>query len=130
MGHDQTDFAAISATDGTAWHATADDAHYPRTFTGDSVLHDDTTLSHWRSKPPVRRDRRISAWSQMHCWLAAWQLDDANQYVLLLHNLSGQPQQLTLPVASVHAVPRQNDSAISLKNRRLQLPPYSSAILG
>jgi glycosidase len=95
----------------------------------DSLLHEYTTLIHWRSELPVLRDGRISIWSQTHRWLAAWQLDDANQHVLVVHNLSGKAQQLTLPRASVHAVLRRSNLDVSLKNQRLQLPPYSSAIL-
>jgi alpha-amylase len=95
----------------------------------DSLLHDYTTLIHWRSELPVLRDGRVSAWPQTHRWLAAWQLDDASQHVLVLHNLSGKPQQLSLSGNSVHTVLCQSNPHISLKHRQLHLPPYSSAIL-
>ena len=82
----------------------------------------------WRRAIPALRDGVARAWRDANRQVAAWELDDPGGDVLVLHNLSGQPQALATP-ARFHALLRHSRPGTTLANGQVKLPPYGSAIL-
>ena len=95
----------------------------------DSLLRFYTKLIHWRGQISALRDGSIHPLAVANPQLAAWKLDDATSHVLVVHNLSGQPQSLPLHDSHIHAVVLQSASGSTLQKGELQMPPYSTAIL-
>ncbi|MCW8808630.1 MAG: alpha-amylase family glycosyl hydrolase [Rhodanobacter sp.] len=98
----------------------------------DSLLHFYRTLIRWRSGIPALRDGRIQFHPVGNDRLLAYELDDAGSHVLVVHNLSGAPQSVRLDdhrLTRFKAVLRQSRAGVALVRGRLQLPPYSTAIL-
>lgn len=95
----------------------------------DSLLHFYTTLIHWRSEIGALRDGAIQPHAAANAHLVAYALSDANSRVLVVHNLSGQPQTLPLDGQLFRAVLKQSRPGITLHDGKLQLPPYTTAIL-
>ena len=119
----ETTWKAFTAHDGPAISVQAQQAD------ADSLLHYYTMLIHWRSELPVLRDGAIRPWATDNPHIAAWQLDDAGSHVLVLHNLSGQPQQVALGDTRFRHVLRHSRAGTALQRGHLTLPPYASAIL-
>jgi glycosidase len=95
----------------------------------DSLLHYYTMLIGWRREVSALRDGSIRQHAVTDPHIAAWELDDASNRVLVVHNLSGQPQSVPLSDSHFHAVLLQSKSGITLEHGQLSLPAYSSAIL-
>lgn len=95
----------------------------------DSLLHYYAMLIHWRSQLSALRDGRIHEYVVDNPHIAAWQLDDADSHVLVLHNLSGQPRDVPLGGERFHAVVLHSKPGIILKHDHLQMPAYATAIL-
>ena len=126
QGADETHWKAFSAGDGPEVSVDAEqaDAH--------SLLHYYTSLIGWRRQISALRDGTLSAWSQANPKIAAWQLSDAQSRVLVVHNLSGTAQTIDVSNAKGHrfdALQKQSEPGITLAGGKLQLPPYSSAIV-
>jgi glycosidase len=122
-GAGQTRWKTFSAGDGPDVSVEAEQQ------AGDSLLHYYAMLIGWRREIGALRDGTLTAPALANPRIAAWQLDDAGSHVLVLHNLSGQPQQVPLGNARFHHVLRHSRAGTTLRRGRLTLPPYASAIL-
>lgn len=122
-GEGETRWKAFSAGDGPAVSVEAEQQ------ADDSLLHYYTMLIGWRREIGALRDGTLTAHPLANPHIAAWQLDDAGSHVLVLHNLSGQPQQLPLGDARYRQLLRYSRPGTVLQRGRLSLPPYASAIL-
>jgi len=97
-----------------------------------SLLHYYSMLIHWRTELSALRDGAVSAYPLANPSVAAYRLDDAHSHLLVVHNLSGQPQRVTLrpaPAAPFSTVLRQSKPGFTLDSHQLTLPAYSTAIL-
>jgi glycosidase len=98
----------------------------------DSLLHYYTTLIHWRSKISALRDGAIHPINVANPHIAAWKLDDTTSHVLVIHNLSGAAQSMSLDApGAMHfrEVLHQTGTGAEIRNDSVELPPYSSVIL-
>jgi alpha-amylase len=95
----------------------------------DSLLRYYTMLIRWRSAVSALRDGAIHEYGIANPHIAAWRLDDAARHVLVLHNLSGQAQDVPLGAARFHAVLLHSKPGVTLRHGRLQMPAYTTAIL-
>jgi alpha-amylase len=124
-GADETHWKAFSAGDGPEVSVDAEqaDAH--------SLLHYYATLIGWRRQISALRDGALTAWSPSEPQIAAWQLSDARCRILVMHNLSGETQTVDVSRAGhrFYTLQEQSQPGITLAEGKLQLPPYSSAIL-
>ena len=117
---------ASTAHDGPAVSVQAEQAN-PH-----SLLNYYSMLIHWRTELSALRDGAVSAYPIANPHVAAYRLDDAHSHLLVVHNLSGQPQRVTLrpaPAAPFSAVLRQSKPGFALEHGQLSLPAYSTAIL-
>jgi len=95
----------------------------------DSLLHYYTMLIHWRSQIGVLRDGAFHGHAVDNPHIAAWELDDTDNHVLVVHNLSGEPQSMPLGDGRFRAVLLHSKPGVTLQNGRLQMPAYTTAIL-
>jgi glycosidase len=95
----------------------------------DSLLRHYTMLIHWRGQISALRDGAIHPLVLDNPRIAAWQLDDASSHVLVVHNLSGQAQDVALANTRFHAVLLHSKSGTTLQHGHLQMPAYATAIL-
>jgi glycosidase len=123
QGTGETHWKAFSAGDGPAVSVEAQQQ------ADDSLLHYYTTLIGWRRQVAALRDGAIREYPQTNPHIAAWQLDDDASHVLVLHNLSGQTQQVPLGTSRFRTLRLHSKPDTTLQRQRLSLPPYSSAIL-
>ncbi|ACS99453.1 alpha-amylase family glycosyl hydrolase [Paenibacillus sp. JDR-2] len=90
-------------------------------------------LLKWRSEEPALRDGGIAAYSLKNAvpQVSAYVRATADERVLVLHNLSGQPQKAELAgeFGSFAELSRKSDNAAELSGGGVTLPPYSSVIL-
>lgn len=90
-------------------------------------------LLKWRSEEPALRDGGIIAYSLKNAvpQVSAYVRATADERVLVLHNLSGQPQKAELAEEydSFAKLSRKSDNAAELSGGVVTLPPYSSVIL-
>lgn len=90
-------------------------------------------LLKWRSEEPALRDGGIIAYSLKNAvpQVSAYVRATADERVLVLHNLSGQPQKAELAeeYGSFAKLSRKSDNAAELSGGVVTLPPYSSVIL-
>jgi alpha-amylase len=119
----ETTWKASTSHDGPAVSVEAEQAD------PNSLLHYYMMLIHWRSQLSALRDGSIHAHTVSNPHIAAWQLDDADSRLLVVHNLSGQPQNMTLGDDRFHAVLLHSKPGVTLQNDHLQMPPYTTAIL-
>ncbi len=119
----ETTWEASTSHDGPAVSVEAEQAD------PDSLLHYYTMLIHWRGRLSALRDGAIHAHPTGNPHIAAWQLDDTGSRVLVVHNLSGLPQNMALGDDRFHAVLLHSKPGVTLQNDRLQMPPYTTAIL-
>jgi glycosidase len=122
-GTGETTWEGWSAGDGRAVSVQAEQAD-PQ-----SLLDWYRMLIGWRREIPALRDGALRDWRDVNLRVAAWELDDARGDVLVLHNLSGQPQNLTLPAQRFHRLLKHSLPGTRIAADRLQLPAYGSAIL-
>ncbi len=83
----------------------------------------------WRRDIPALRNGAARNWRDDNRKVAAWELADARDDVLVLHNLSGQAQSVDLKGRRFHVLLRHSRANTTITNGHLQLPPYGSAIL-
>ncbi|HEX5306446.1 MAG TPA: alpha-amylase family glycosyl hydrolase, partial [Dyella sp.] len=78
----------------------------------DSLLARYRTLIHWREQIPALRDGALTAFASGNAHVVGWQLQDASSRVLVLHNLSGQVQTVTLAAGApaLSTIARQTDA--------------------
>ena len=95
----------------------------------DSLLNWYRMLIGWRRDIPALREGVVHNWRDANMQVAAWQLDGVHGDVLVLHNLSGQPQSVLLPAQRFHTLLKHSRAGTAITGSRLQLPPYASAIL-
>ncbi|HWX66858.1 MAG TPA: alpha-amylase family glycosyl hydrolase [Rhodanobacter sp.] len=119
----ETTWEASTSHDGPAVSVEAEQAD------PDSLLHYYTMLIHWRSQLSALRDGAIHEYSVDNPHIVAWELDDTDSHVLVLHNLSGQPRDVPLDGDRFHTVVLHSKPGIILKHDRLQMPAYATAIL-
>jgi alpha-amylase len=119
----ETRWKASTTHDGAAVSVEAEQAD------PDSLLRYYTMLIHWRSAVSALRDGAIHEYAMANPHIAAWQLDDAASHVLVLHNLSGQTQDVPLGDARFHAVLLHSKPGVTLRHDRLRMPAYTTAIL-
>lgn len=92
-------------------------------------------LLHWRSEEPALRDGGIAAYSLKTAvpQVSAYIRMTAGARVLVLHNLSGQPQKAELAgggnYGSFATLSRKSNNEAELSGGVVTLPPYSSVIL-
>lgn len=89
-------------------------------------------LIHWRMDIAPLRDGVAGEYATGNPALAAWRLTDREGSVLVLHNLSGQPQHLRLrSVGGLHyaTLLRSTSAQAIIDGSVLKLPAYSSAVL-
>lgn len=126
---------AKNAPGETTWRAAHGDAATSveaQRSNPDSLLNFYTLLIHWRSQVSALRDGTLTPHAVDNKHVVAWRLDDATSHVLVVHNLSGKPQTITLGSAPAHAlntVLLQSKPGIALQQRTLHLPAYSTAVL-
>ncbi|WP_426702392.1 alpha-amylase family glycosyl hydrolase [Rhodanobacter sp. Col0626] len=123
QGDGETRWKTFSAGDGPDISVDAEQ------HTDDSLLHYYTMLIGWRRDVRALRDGAISAYPSTNSHIAAWRLDDADSHVLVLHNLSGQPQQVPLNGTHFRNIRLHSRPGTTLKHGRVSLPPYATAIL-
>lgn len=119
----ETTWKASTSHDGPAVSVEAQQAD------PDSLLRHYTMLIHWRGQVSALRDGAIHPLALDNPHIAAWQLDDASSHVLVVHNLSGQAQDVPLANTRFHAVLLHSKSGITLQHGHLQMPAYATAIL-
>ena len=119
----ETTWRASTSHDGPAVSVAAEraDAH--------SLLQHYTMLIRWRRQISALRDGAIRPLSLDNPHLAAWHLDDANSHVLVVHNLSGQPQDVKLGDRRIRTVLLHSKPATTLQHDQLRMPAYATAIL-
>jgi glycosidase len=83
----------------------------------------------WRRDIPALRDGTARDWRDSNPQVAAWELDEPDGDVLVVHNLSGKPQSISLQGRRFHALVRHSRAGTVLDAGRLRLPPYGSAVL-
>ncbi|HET9818853.1 MAG TPA: alpha-amylase family glycosyl hydrolase [Rhodanobacteraceae bacterium] len=86
-------------------------------------------LIDWRRDIPALRDGTAHDWRGAGTQVAAWELRDARGDVLVLHNLSGESQTVTLPGRRFHTLLRHSRADTEIAGGELTLPPYGSAVL-
>jgi glycosidase len=119
----ETTWKASTSHDAAAVSVEAEDAD------PDSLLRYYTMLIHWRSQVSALRDGAIHEHIVDNPHIAAWQLDDATSHLLVVHNLSGQPQDVPLGGIRFRAVLLHSKPGTTLQHGRLQMPAYATAIL-
>lgn len=98
----------------------------------DSLLNRYRELIHWRMDIAPLRDGRAGVYTTPDPALTAWRLSDRQGSVLVLHNLSGKPQRLSLHGVDGLRYPtllRATSARTALHGNVLNLPAYSSAVL-
>ena len=83
----------------------------------------------WRRDIPALRDGSARNWRDGNRQVAAWELDDRQGDVLVLHNLSGRVQSVDLKGRRFNSLLRHSRPNTTLTGDRLQLPPYGSVVL-
>ena len=120
----ETTWKASTANDGPDVSVEAELADH------DSLLSYYLMLIHWREQVSALRDGTLTAYASGNAHVVSWQLRDASSRVLVLHNLSGQPQSVTLGAASpFHAIRLASRDDVRLHDGQLDLPPGTSAVL-
>ncbi|MDA3913353.1 alpha-amylase family glycosyl hydrolase [Oleiagrimonas sp.] len=95
----------------------------------DSLLNFYRTLIHWRRQLPALRDGSIAPYPADRGPISAYVRADAAQRLLVVHNLSGKPQQVKLLAGPFTHVIRHTRKGVQLDGHLLSLPPYSTAIV-
>jgi len=122
-GQGETSWEGWSAGDGPAVSVEAQQADPA------SLLNWYRMLIRWRRDIPALREGVLHNWREAGAQVAAWELDDARGNVLVLHNLSGRPQTVTLPAQRFRSLLEHSLPGTTVADGRLQLPAYGSAIL-
>jgi len=122
-GPGETTWEGWSAGDGPAVSVEAEDKN------PGSLLNWYRMLIGWRRDIPALRDGVAHAWRDGNMQVAAWELDDPQGDVLVLHNLSGKPQTITLSARRFHKLLKHSRADTSFDGKGVTLPPYGSAIL-
>lgn len=93
-------------------------------------------LIHWRVQVSALRDGTIRDHPLGNDGIDAWELEDAHGRVLVVHNLSAQPQQIVVGGAAAGAAVHRFDAlllhskpGVVLRQGRLTMPAHSTAIL-
>jgi glycosidase len=97
-----------------------------------SLLHLYTRLIHWRSEVPALRDGGFRAYPEASDHLAAWERTAPHGGVLVVHNLSGQAQTMTLDVPGrphYTRVLKQTGPGATIRADTLSVPAYTSVVL-
>jgi len=122
----ETTWEAVDSDNGAAVSVAAEQAD-PQ-----SLLHYYTRLIHWRSELPALRDGGFRAYPEASDHLAAWERTDGHDTVLVVHNLSGQPQTMALDVPGrTHfgRVLKQTGPGAAIRGDTLSVPAYTSVVL-
>ncbi|MCA0756809.1 alpha-glucosidase C-terminal domain-containing protein [Paenibacillus sp. N4] len=102
---------------------------------GESLLSHYRELIKWRNEEPALRDGTIAEFKLQAAnpKLSAYVRVTENDRVLVVHNLSGEPQTAELPTSDVYGafteLIRSTVKDAALEEGRLTLPAYSSVIL-
>jgi glycosidase len=95
-----------------------------------SLLNFYRTLIHWRSQEPLLRDGDIRVVSLQNAHVVAYERFIGERRVLVLHNLSGQPQSVKLKRKDGYQrVELQTGNDATYVDGELDLPPYASVVM-
>ncbi|HEX8777828.1 MAG TPA: alpha-amylase family glycosyl hydrolase [Rhodanobacter sp.] len=122
----ETTWEAVDGDNGAAVSVAAEQAD-PH-----SLLHVYTRLIHWRSEVPALRDGGFRAYPEASDHLAAWERTDGRDTVLVVHNLSGEPQTMALDVPGrphFSRVLKQTGPGAAIRGDTLSVPAYTSVVL-
>lgn len=119
----ETTWKAFTTHDGASASVQAQQAD------ADSLWHHYRMLLHWRSQIGALRDGAIHPLALANPHIAAWRLDDTTSHALVVHNLSGQAQDLTLHDNRFRTLRLHSSPDTRWQAGHLHLPPYSTAIL-
>ncbi|MFD0672990.1 alpha-amylase family glycosyl hydrolase [Cohnella sp. GCM10027633] len=99
-----------------------------------SLLNHYRTLISWRAQYAALRGGTIGSYETDNDAIVSYVRSDADQTLLVLHNLSGEPQ--TVSLAETPAQPEKFSKIIlttsdgaGLEDRTVSLPPYTSVVL-
>jgi alpha-amylase len=99
-----------------------------------SLLNHYRTIIAWRAQEPALRGGTIASYDTDNTSIASYIRGNVDEQLLVLNNLSGQPQTLTLavtksqPTAFVKLALSTN-SAAKLEGQLLELPAYTTVVL-
>ncbi|MEP6897393.1 MAG: alpha-amylase family glycosyl hydrolase, partial [Rhodanobacter sp.] len=123
-GHGETSWKPLDSGDGADVSVEVEQAQH------DSLLNFYRTLIGWRRQLSALRDGAVRNHPLLNPQLAAWELQDAREQILVIHNLSGRLQTVELGSRSHYAaVQLHSVPGVSIDSGRLSLPAYSTAIL-
>jgi alpha-amylase len=99
-----------------------------------SLLNHYRTLNTWRAQEPSLRGGTISSYNVDNDSVASYIRGNGDQQVLVLHNLSGQSQVLTLQATKSQPkaftkLALTTNSAARIDGQKLELPAYSTVVL-
>lgn len=97
-----------------------------------SLLHFYTDLIHWRRSVPALREGGFRAYPGASDQLVAWQRTDPHGGVLVVHNLCGKTQTMTLDVPGephFSHVLKQTGPGATIHGDTLSVPAYTSVVL-
>ncbi|MBB6636035.1 alpha-amylase family glycosyl hydrolase [Cohnella thailandensis] len=100
----------------------------------DSLLHRYRLLIEWRRMDAALREGSIGSYESGVDSVMAYERTSGDERRLVLHNLSGQPQTVTLEATKAQPIEYEKiaqttDEAAKLKEGKLELPPYSTVVL-
>jgi alpha-amylase len=125
-GNGETSWKSLSADDGPAISVQAEQADR------DSLLNLYRMLIDWRRQISALRDGALTSRSLRSPSLVAWQLRDARDRVLVVHNLSGSAQAVDMDDPSMRdfaAIRLRSRPDITIVGKQLRMPAYSTAVL-
>lgn len=92
----------------------------------DSLLNFYIQIIHWRTQIAALRDGSLRNYPVDQPGIVAYERIDTDSRVLVVHNLSGQPQNLRLKACTLRF---GSKPGIAFEHQQLRMPPYSSAVL-
>lgn len=98
----------------------------------DSLLSAYRTLIRWRNELPALRDGELASVDSGNPAIVSFTRRSAEQTVLVLHNLSGQPQDVSLETAGLsdfRNIIRNSGTGAAITKNVASIPAYSSVIL-
>ncbi|GIO66649.1 alpha-amylase family glycosyl hydrolase [Paenibacillus cookii] len=103
-----------------------------QTKQADSLLSAYRTLIRWRNELPALRDGELASVETGNPAIVSFKRQSSEQTVLVLHNLSGRPQEVSLETAGLSAFKdliQSSSNAAAMNKNIVSLPAYSTVIL-
>lgn len=100
----------------------------------DSLLNHYRTLISWRAMEKPLREGTIASYDTDNPSLTSYVRASGEEQVLVVHNMSKEPQSLTLQATKAQPIAfaklaLTNNGDVKLDNQVLELPPYSTVVL-